>query len=339
MGIDRARIVDNFYPPGSSVATQFMPPAIFGHSEGLDWYEYNPDEARKILEEEGVVGLETRISYRDVVRAYLPNPGVVAQDIQAQLADLGVTAEIVVMESGAFLDASDRGELEGFHLLGWGADYPDATNFLDFHFGPGASKQFGNGFPDIHEALINGGSQATAEARQPFYDEANELIKLHVPMIPIAHGGNGAAFKADVEGAYASDIGAEQFGRMDPGGRDAFVWMQNGEPAGLYCADESDGEALRVCEQIIESLLAYEPGTARVIPALAAEWSANDELTEWTFNLRDGVTYHNGAKFDANDVALSYIVQWDASHPLHVGRDGSFTYFPGLFGGFLNAPE
>ena len=37
-------------------------------------------------------------------------------------------------------------------------------------------------------------------------------------------------------------------------------------------------------------------------------------------------------------VVLTYAVQWDADHPLHKGRDGSFTYFPGLFSGFLNPP-
>ena len=316
-----------------------MPPAIFGFSEGQDWWAYDPEQAKAILEEEGVLpGFQTTITYRDVVRAYLPNPGVVAQDIQAQLADIGVEAEIVVMESGAFLDASDRGDIDGFHMLGWGADYPDATNFLDYHFGENAAKQFGNGHPDIWEALQGGATQATPEERQPFYDTANELIKQHAPMIPIAHGGSGAAFKADVEGAYASDIGAEQFALMNPGGRDAFVWMQNGEPPGLYGADESDGEALRVIEQVMQSLLAYEPGTAQVIPSLATEWTASDDLTEWTFTLRDGVTFHNGATFDANDVVTSFAVQWDASHPLHVGRDGSFTYFSALFGGFLNAP-
>ncbi len=339
MAIDRQRIVDNFYPPASSVATQFMPPAIFGHSEGQDWYAYDPEQARQILEEEGVLpGFQTTISYRDVVRGYLPNPGVVAQDIQAQLAEIGVEATINVMESGAFLDAADRGEIDGFHMLGWGADYPDATNFLDFHFGEGSSDQFGEGFPDVWEALREGATKSSPEERQPFYDTANELIKQHVPMIPVAHGGSGAAFLADVEGAYASDIGAEQFALMNPGGREAFVWLQNGEPPGLYCADESDGEALRACEQVLQSLLAYEPGTGKVIPSLATEWTASEDLTEWTFTLRDGVTFHNGATLDANDVALSYIVQWDASHPLHVGRDGSFTYFPGLFGQFLNAP-
>jgi len=339
MGIDRQRLIDNFYPPGSSLATQFMPPSIFGYSQGQTWYDYNPDEAKKILEEEGVLpGFKTTITYRDVVRGYLPNPGIVAQDIQAQLADLGVEAEIVVMESGSFLTAVNDGEIDGFHMLGWGADYPDATNFLDYHFGPGASAQFGAGFPDLWDALKEGSTKATPEERQPFYDTANELIKQHVPMIPVAHGGNAAAFKADVEGAYASDIGAEQFALMNPGGREAMVWMQNAEPIGLYCADETDGETLRACEQIMQSLLAYEPGTVAVIPSLATEWSANEDLTEWTFTLRDGVTFHNGATLDANDVVLSYAVQWDASHPLHVGNSGQFSYFSSLFNGLLNAP-
>ena len=48
-------------------------------------------------------------------------------------------------------------------------------------------------------------------------------------------------------------------------GQDQFVWMQNGEPSGLYCADETDGEALRACEQINESLLAYEVGGTEVV--------------------------------------------------------------------------
>ncbi|MGH2592368.1 MAG: ABC transporter substrate-binding protein, partial [Anaerolineae bacterium] len=339
MAIDKQRIIDNFYPPGSIVADQFMPPSIFGYTPEVKDYEYNPEEAVTILTEEGVLpGFETTITYRDVVRGYLPDPGVVAQDIQAQLDDIGVTAEIVVMESGAFLDASDRGEIDGFHMLGWGADYPDATNFLDFHFGPGATAQFGEGFPDIHEALANGATRADADDRYPFYVEANELIKQHVPMIPIAHGGNGAAFKADIGNAHANDIGAEKFYLVDPGGRDTFVWLQNGEPPGLYCADETDGEALRACEQVMESLLGYEIVTGNVIPSLAESWEANDDLTEWTFTLRQGVKFHNGADLDANDVVLSYAVQWDAEHPLHVGRDGSFSYFPGLFGQFLNPP-
>ena len=72
-------------------------------------------------------------------------------------------------------------------------------------------------------------------------------------------------------------------------------------------------------------------------PDLATGFTQENETT-YVFKLRSGVKFHNGATFDANYVVESFGVQWDAAHPLHVGRDGSFTYFPGLFGQFLNAP-
>jgi ABC-type transport system substrate-binding protein len=336
--IDKERIVANFYPAGSSVATQFIPPSIFGYTAETEPFPYDPEMARQLLAESGVtLPIETTLSYRNVVRGYLPNPPIVAQDLQAQLAEVGINVTIEEMESGAFLDAADRGELS-LHLLGWGADYPDATNFLDFHFGGGSSDQFGDKNPEITSLLSQAASLSDPEERLAIYAQANALIRDWVPMLPVAHGGNGAAFKASIVGAYASDIGAEQFALMEDPADDNIVWMQNGEPAGLYCADETDGEALRVCEQINESLLSYEVGTGKPIPRLATEYTANEDLTEWTFTLRDGVNFTDGTTLDANDVVLSYAVQWDAAHPLHIGRDGSFTYFPGLFGQFLNAP-
>lgn len=339
MGIDRQRIVDNFYPEGSEVASHFTPCSIPGGCEGEPWYEYNPAEAKRLLAEAGYPnGFTIELAYRDVVRGYLPEPGLVAQDIQAQLKELGITANIKVMESGAFLDASDAGELT-MYLLGWGADYPDQTNFLDYHFGRGASKQFGAGFPDLWAVLEQAASLSDQAARLKLYAEANNLIKKYVPMIPVAHGGSATAFKADVAGAHASPLGNEHFASMDPGGRSTLVWMQNAEPIGLYCADETDGESLRACEQINESLLAYEIGGTAVQPSLAERYEANADLTEWTFYLRKGVKFHDGSDFDARDVLVTFAAQWDAQHPLHKGRDGSFTYFPGLFGQFLNAPK
>ncbi len=338
IGLDRQRIVDNFYPEGSEVATHFTPCAIPGGCEGEPWYDTDVEAAKALLKEAGFEnGFTVDLAYRDVVRGYLPEPGLVAQDIQAQLKELGITVNITVMESGAFLDAADEGQLT-MYLLGWGADYPDQTNFLDYHFGAGASPQFGAGFPDIHEVLKQAASLSDPAERNKLYAEANNLIKQHVPMVPVAHGGSATAFKADVTGAHASPLGNESFSVMDPGGRDTLVWMQNAEPIGLYCADETDGESLRACEQINEPLLAYEIGGTAVEPGLAESFEASDDLTEWTFKLRQGVKFHDGSDLDPKDVILSYAVQWDAAHPLHKGRDGSFTYFPGLFGQFLNAP-
>ncbi len=339
IGLDRQRIVDNFYPAGSVVASHFTPCAIPGGCEGAEWSAFDPEKAKALLAEAGFPdGFETTITYRDVVRGYLPEPGVVAQDIQAQLADLGIKAEIVVMESGAFIDAANAGQVEGIHLLGWGADYPDQTNFLDYHFGAGASPQFGEGFADLQELLTEAASLADQGERNKLYGQANELLGQHVPMIPVAHGGSGTAFKATAAGAHASPLSNEQFAVVEIPDQDTLVWMQNAEPIGLYCADETDGESLRACEQTNESLLAYEVGGTAVVPALAESYEANEALTEWTFKLRSGVKFHDGSELDAADVIASYEVQWDAASPLHKGRVGDFTYFSALFGAFKNAP-
>lgn len=340
MGIDRQRIVDEFMPRGSVVASHFTPCSIDFACVGDEWYDFDATAAKAMLADAGYPdGFETDLYLRDVVRPYLPEPTVVAQEIKDQLEqNLGITVNIVVQESGTFIDNADAGVLEGIHLLGWGADYPDQTNFLDYHFGGGASAQFGDKFDDIVEALQVGASSPAAADREAAYVDANNAVREHVPMVPISHAGSAAAYKADVTEAQASPLTNEQFAVMDPGGRDEFVWMQNAEPIGLYCADESDGESLRACDQINEALYGYEIGGTAPIPALAEECSPNTDGTLWTCNLRQGVTFGNGATFDANDVVLSYAVQWDAEHELHIGRDGSFTYFSALFGSFLNPP-
>jgi len=340
MGIDRQRIIDNFYPPGSEIASHFTPCSFTFACEGDAWYEYDPEAARELLAEAGFPdGFDTQIHLRDVVRGYLPSPTVVAQDIAAQLEEnLGITATIDVQESGTFIANANAGALEGIHLLGWGADYPDVTNFLDFHFGAGASAQFGDKFDDITGPLADGASTPVDEERQAAYELANNAIREHVPMVPIVHAGSATAFKADVTGAHASPLGNEHFASMDPGGRDTLVWMQNAEPISIFCMDETDGESLRACEQSMESLYKYEIGGTAAEPALAEDCAPNDDLTVWTCTLRDGVAFHDGATLDANDVVLSYAMMWDAEHPLHVGNTGGFDYFSAFWGSFLNPP-
>jgi ABC-type transport system substrate-binding protein len=342
MGIDSQRIVDNFYPEGSEVATHFTPcpPLVPFGCEGDPFWTFDAAAAKQLLTDANFDFSKTYpLSFRAAVRPYLPDPPVIATEIQSQLRDnLGIETTIDLQESGAFSTAVSTGALEGLFLYGWGADYPDATNFLDFHFGAGSGPKFGGPIDEIAAALTKGATSPADADRQAAYAEANNLIKENVPVAFLIHGGTGAGYKADVEGAQASPLTTEILAAMTPGDRETMVFMQGAEPLSLYCGDESDGESLRACEQVFESLYAYEINGTTPVPALATECTSSNDLLTWTCTLRDGVTFHDGATFDANDVVTTYAVQWDAAHPLHVGNSGVFEYYPGLFNGFLNPP-
>lgn len=60
-----------------------------------------------------------------------------------------------------------------------------------------------------------------------------------------------------------------------------------------------------------------------LIPALAAdEPEPNDDASEWTVRLREGVTFHDGTAFDAEDVRATYEVARDAG----AGSKVTFRY-------------
>ncbi len=337
-GIDRERLVENFYSPGSTVPTHFTPCTIPGGCEGDSWYEFDAEAARALLAEAGYPdGFETSIYYREAPRPYLPEPSIVAVELQNQLAEnLGIIADVVVMESGEFIAESTDGRLDGLYLLGWGGDYPHPTNFLDFHFGA-SNPQFGDPHPEIYEPLEAAAKLGDPAEAAPFYVEANNAIRALIPMVPLANGAPADAALASVANAYVPPFGATQFYKMDPG-KDTVVFMQNAEPISLFCADETDGESLRPCQQVLETLYEYADDSGDVVPELATACESNADATVWTCTLREGVMFHDGSMLDANDVVFTWSVGIDAANPYHVGNTGGFDYFSYLWDGLINAP-
>jgi len=338
MGIDRQRIIDNFFPEGSEVASHFTPCSVPGGCEGEAWYEFDPEAARQMLADAGYPdGFETTIYYRDVFRDYLPEPGAVAVELQTQLADnLGITAEVVVMESGQFIDDSGNGRLDGIHLLGWTLDYPHPTNALDYHFSE-QQRQFGDPYPEIYEPLLEASASVDPAAANALYEQANNAIKELVPMVPIAHGAASYAARAGLSGMNNPPFGAPIMRLIDPG-KDTLVFVKNAEPISLYCADETDGESLDTCQQIVEAMYRFDVD-GNVEPALAEECSVSENGLVWTCALRQGVKFHDGSDFDAADVIASYGAGIDASNPNHVGNTGSWEYYATLWDGLMNESD
>ncbi len=346
LAIDRQRLLERTFPQGYEIAQYFTPCSISYACVGDAWYEFDPQMARQLLDDAGL-GQDFRVelTYRDEPRGYLPQPYQVAKEIQAQLIEnLNVQVKIVKADPVTYFDQVDAGLIPGLYLLGWGADFPDITNFLDTHFGVDATQQFGHKYSDLVDILSRAAQDVDSNSRQAAYQAANNAIRQHVPAIPLAHGGwasidsNAVAFQKEVEGAHASPLGLEVFSEMLYPGRSQLVWMQDAEPLSLYCADETDVESLRACSQVTESLYRYESGSAAVQPALAEICEPSPDKVTWICTLREGIKFHDGSSLDANDVVMSFWVQWDSAHILHKGRTGAFDYFKDFFKDFLSSP-
>lgn len=66
----------------------------------------------------------------------------------------------------------------------------------------------------------------------------------------------------------------------------------------------SKGRVFQITEKIMNRLV--RPALdGKPSPDLAVSWESNEDATVWTFNLREGVTFHDGSAFDAADVVYS----------------------------------
>ena len=73
----------------------------------------------------------------------------------------------------------------------------------------------------------------------------------------------------------------------------------------------------RILMNLYDGLVRYRDGTLEVEPALATSWSISDDGTEYVFELRSGVTFHDGTPLDAKAVEFNFDRMLDDSHPYH----------------------
>jgi oligopeptide transport system substrate-binding protein len=76
------------------------------------------------------------------------------------------------------------------------------------------------------------------------------------------------------------------------------------DPASIDPAKLVDSYATTVSKQIFDTLVEFD-SHLNVMPALAQSWSASRDGLVWTFNLHQGVQFHNGREVSAEDIVYS----------------------------------
>ena len=158
-------------------------------------------------------------------------------------------------------------------------------------------------------------------------------VLLLIAMLALALAAAGCGGDDDEEGSGAATATSEEGAS---GG--TLVFGTASDPVVLDGALVSDGESLRVIDQIFETLVSLKPGTTELEPGLAKSWEISDDGLTYTFELQEGVTFHDGEPFNAEAVCTNFD-RWYNFEGSFQNPSASY-YWQTVFGGFAKTdPE
>ncbi len=125
-----------------------------------------------------------------------------------------------------------------------------------------------------------------------------------------------------------------------PAATGALVYGAGGQPVNLTPGNITDGNSIIVQKQIYNYLTGTAPGTTDPVPELATEWNASEDGLTWTFNLQEGVKFHDGTDFDAEAVVFNVNRWWDPEFEFGFRDEGNlYEIWTDLFGGFKGTED
>lgn len=91
-----------------------------------------------------------------------------------------------------------------------------------------------------------------------------------------------------------------------PAGAETLRWASAGDALTLDPHSQNEGQTHTIRHQMYDALIIRDV-TGAFEPSLATDWGPSpDDPNVWVFNLRQGVKFHNGNDFTAEDVVFSY---------------------------------
>jgi len=262
--------------------------------------------------------------YFFTLHVILPEPRVSYTEVlKENLAEIGIDLQLEVMEWGAVYDLLSSAEAPPFDEGGWDmAAYglevepdPDfmSTRLASYAWPPEGETwtRWNNGKVD---ALFKEAGETTDfETKQEIYQELFSMFYDEVPFIPIYQREALMLFAPEV-----GDDGIEELAKWRPivsdppwdsqwisvEGTDTFVfaeyfWYPNLIPVWFNYLTGMFGTLVRADPD-------YE-----IVPDLAESWEISEDLQTYTFNLRSGVTWHDGEALTSEDVKFSIEVRMD----------------------------
>ena len=180
--IDREAIIEVVLEGYGEILNTVFPPMMAAYDDTIEGYPYDVEKAKEYLAKAGYPdgGLTVEIATSGDER------NRIAQLIQANLADIGITVDIALLEWGAYLDYV-AGQDHQMFILGWSNAYdPDGNMYDVFHKDRPSTTNRSNFRNDEVSALID---QARTELdwtkREEMYKQLQQMIMDEPVWVPL----------------------------------------------------------------------------------------------------------------------------------------------------------
>jgi len=263
---------------------------------------------------------------------------MMAEMIQNEVRKIGIDVIIDQVDFSIFMDrmytAGETGELateNGYDT--WLCQFGDSSELDPDNMGTlfhsknehPAGWNTNHWFNGKFDKLMNEAAPLSdQEARKEYYYQAQEILAEELPSATICYLKDPWVMRSDVMG-LDSVLGCYGLG--------AYTWHLEGQDGGTvrYAQPGSlpslnptfagAGTTIRaVGHTVWEALMDYD-NEYNPVGELAESWTVSDDGLTWTFKLHEGVTWHDGEPFTAEDVVITYDAVMDPDSLLSTHSD------------------
>ncbi len=220
MAINKQAIIDAVYLSTGVAAKNPIPPTLWSYNNAIKDDPFDPAAAQKLLAAAGLPnGFTTDLWAMPVQRPYNPNAKRIAELMQADLAKIGVKAEIKSFEWGEYRKRMQAGEHQ-MGMLGWTGDNGDPDNFLHVLLGCDSAKSGGSNvakfcFKPFEDLIQKAKSEPNPAERTKLYEQAQVVFKEQAPWFTIAHAVQTKPVRKEVIDFKLSPFGRHTFYGVD----------------------------------------------------------------------------------------------------------------------------
>lgn len=213
LAIDKQGIVDAVLYGNGEVATSLVPPLAFGYDSSIKASEYNPEKAKQLLSDAGYPdGFEVSVWTSDDQTDL-----EMCQIVKSQLAEIGITLNIDVMEWGTLLSKLGNPD-HGLIVDYWTTTTADAnyTLYPIYHSGidPTAGNDSFYSSSAADELLDTAKSSLDETVRQDCYSQLAAMLNEDLPYIPMYYPAMTIGANAGIEGLWVSPMGYHELDKV-----------------------------------------------------------------------------------------------------------------------------